>query len=522
MGDRAYAFCIRMRARRVCLLMAALAASATQAATRTVGAGKTYSNIAAAVAAAATTGDVIEIHPGTYSGATNIVAIGKSLIIRGVGTRPLLNATGQTIANRKAIFVTSGADIVVENLAFTGASVPDKNGAGIRAEGARLTVRNCSFYDNENGILSGNAGGEILVEYCDFDRNGNGDGQSHNIYIGVIDRLTFRFNRSRRSRSGHLLKSRALTNYVLYNFFADENETVSYEIDLPQGGLSYVIGNAIQQGSNAGNNGTIVTYAEENRNNATQELYVVNNTIVNDRSAGTFINVVGPPTKALVMNNVFVGNGTILNGTGTLSNNATLNGSQLVNRSGYDYRLIPTSTAIDAGLDPGFTNGFSLTPLFEYAATATGLARAVEWKLDLGAHESTNAVGDRNGDGMEDNWQRRFFGTLANTNSLAGADSDGDGFSNLQEYRAGLIPTDEASRLAIRSLVSAAGQVTLNWLGGTSVWQVVESKRNIADPGEVWRAVCTNAPALTTTHAAVIGNVTNRALYFRVNAGGER
>jgi hypothetical protein len=508
--------------RLACFLSIALIVSAAHAAIRTVGAGKTYSNIAAAVSAANATGDIIEIYPGTYSGSTNIVTISKSLTIRGVGTRPVLDATGKTIANSKAIFVTAtGTDITVENLEFKGASVPDKNGAGIRAEGARLTVRYCYFHDNENGILGGAAGSQILIEYCEFNYNGYGDGYSHNVYISAIDKLTFRYNYSHRQRGttafGHLLKSRAQANYILYNFLADENTDASYEIDLPQGGQGYIVGNLIQQGANS-SQGTIIAYAAENLSNTNHQLYVVNNTIVNDRSAGTFISLVRQPTNTLIMNNIFVGNGTILNGTAKLTNNVTLNGTQLVNRAAYNYQLIPTSTAIDAGLNPGSTNGFSLTPVSEYAASATGRVRAVEWKLDQGAYECTNAVGDRNSDGMEDNWQRRFFGTLANP-STAPSFTNVNGFTTLQSYQAGLIPTNPASRLAIRSLAVTGGQATVHWIGGTSVWQYVKTSPSLTNAAAAWRVVYTNAPTLATTNTVRIGNVTNQTIFFRISAG---
>jgi len=82
----------------------------------------------------------------------------------------------------KGIWVISGNDTVVENIEFSGAAVPDANGAGIRFEGVNLTVRNCYFHHNQNGILTNNQQvGELLVEYTEFGFNGDGSGQTHNI-----------------------------------------------------------------------------------------------------------------------------------------------------------------------------------------------------------------------------------------------------------------------------------------------------------------------------------------------------
>ena len=66
----------------------------------------------------------------------------------------------------KAIWVISGADVTVENIAFSGARVPDQNGAGLGAEGRSLTdALRRRFFDNENGILAAAvAGSTISIE----------------------------------------------------------------------------------------------------------------------------------------------------------------------------------------------------------------------------------------------------------------------------------------------------------------------------------------------------------------------
>ena len=138
------------------------ASSSLFAAIRQVGPGKTYATPCAAVAAAAS-GDIIEIDAaGNYAG--NVCAISKSgLTLRGVGGRAKIDAAGNS-SGGKGIWVISGSNTVVENIEFLNAKVVDKNGAGIRQEGANLTVRNCYFHDNENGILAGdNAASTITI-----------------------------------------------------------------------------------------------------------------------------------------------------------------------------------------------------------------------------------------------------------------------------------------------------------------------------------------------------------------------
>ena len=365
-----------------------LAAGVAVAATLQVGPGKTFATPCAALAVAAD-GDTIQIDPVLYSG--DVCAFGQNnLTIQGVNGRAHIDANKKS-AQDKGIWVPSGGNLVVENIEFSGATSTSKNGAGIRAQGVNWTVRNCYFHDNQDGILESNiAGSNILIEYSEFAHNGYRDGMSHNLYIGHSASLTFRFNYSHDSIVGHLLKSRSAVNYILYNRLTDESGTGSYEIDLPNGGTSYVIGNLIEQGTRS-QNSTIVTYLEEGVNvmNPGMDLYVINNSIVNDLNSGTFVNIGTADTvPAVIKNNIFVGPGTLTNQTGaTLANNFSGN-PLFVNQAGFDYHLTSGSPAIDAGTNPGSANGFSLTPVFEYVHPACGEGRMTAGAaIDIGAYE---------------------------------------------------------------------------------------------------------------------------------------
>lgn len=370
--------------RRVIAASLILAAPA-QAATLTVGAGKMYPAPCAALAAAAD-GDVVEIDAGSYAG--DVCAFRKNnLTVRGVGGRARLDAAGKNAAG-KGIWVIQGNDTVVENIEFLGAKVPDLNGAGIRQEGSNLTVRNCFFHDNENGILGG--AGQVLIEGSEFGHNGNcldPSGCAHNLYISQsVTRLTMRFSYSHHASSGHVLKSRARENHILYNRLMDEADgTSSYTIDLPNGGQSFLIGNLIQQGPGT-ENATIVAYAEEGASNPGQDLYVVNNTFVNDRGSGTFLQVNGS-VPAVIRNNVFAGGGTVTNqGNAMMAGNFT-GDPLLVDRAGFDYRLKAGSPCVDMGVDPGMAGSMSLAPVFQYVHPLRSEMRVAAGALDVGAYE---------------------------------------------------------------------------------------------------------------------------------------
>lgn len=362
----------------------------------TVGNGKNYATPSAA-AAIAVSGDVIEIDAGVYQ---NDVVVWRqnNLTLRGVGgyahmqgTQVIPYTPGVDTQNGMGIWVTNGSGIVVENIEFSGARVTDENGAGIRANGNGLTVCNSYFHDNENGILGG--AGEVLIEYSEFNHNGFGDGYTHNLYMdGAVTRFVFRHNYTHRARIGHELKSRAVENHILYNRLMNEDGDASYTIDIPNGGLTYIVGNLVQQGPNT-DNSTVINYGSEGLlAGRTHKLYLVNNTLVNDRSAGgIFINAAGGTSAIQLTNNLFVGSGTDVSGPNaaiTRTTNRLGSSADLVNQPGYDYHLTGASPAINQGSDPGLANGFDLRPKYHYVHAAKRTARPGNGNYDIGAYEN--------------------------------------------------------------------------------------------------------------------------------------
>lgn len=368
-----------------------------------VGPGKPYAAPCAAIAAAAA-GDTIEIDAaGTYSG--DVCAWGTdNLTIKGVNGRPKIDANGQA-SQGKAIWVIGGDNTTIENVELTGATVPDQNGAGIRQEGKNLTVRGTYFHDNEDGILAGdNDGSEILIEGCEFGFNGFGDGYSHNLYINHVAKLIFRYNYSHDCKEGHLVKSRAAENHILYNRLTQENGSGSYEIDLSNGGLSYIIGNLIQQGPSS-NNSNLVSYAGEGASpsNPSFELFVVNNTFVNQKGPGTFVNIGGAvDVPAVIRNNIFAGSDSITGQATAIleANFSAKDGDPLfVNLDMFDYHLQDGSPCKDGGVDPGTGAGMSLLPVQHYVHPASSEGRTSVGAIDIGAYEIGGGTGGSGGSG---------------------------------------------------------------------------------------------------------------------------
>lgn len=365
-------------------------AAPCRADTLQVGASRTYQTVRAAILAAQS-GDVIEVDAGTY--AADVATItADNLTIRGVGGFAHLDADGADEGG-KGTWVVVGDDLVVENIEFSGASVVDENGAGIRLEGTNLTLRGCYFHDNENGILAGdNAMSDIVVENSEFRNNGLGDGQTHNLYVNHVRSLTVRGSFFHHAKIGHELKSRAYTTSLYANRFSNDTDgTASYEVELPDGGLAIIVGNVIQQAGTT-DNATLLSYGTESTSNPMQAVYIVNNTFVNERAAGgTFVRLMGTPT-AVLRNNLFVGNGTVLTGAATQEGNLQTDAPGFVDRAGFDYRLTEASPAIDVGVAPGSAGPTSLVPLLHYVFPyGTAPRSQVGASLDIGAFEFGDA-----------------------------------------------------------------------------------------------------------------------------------
>ena len=317
-------------------------------------------------------GDVIEVDAGDYRGDVAVWHQNR-LTLRAVGGRVRLIASGADVEG-KGIWVLRGGEISVDGFDFLGAQVSDRNGAGIRLEKGNLTVTNCGFWENENGILTSNNSDIVLkISNSEFGHNGAGDGQSHNLYVGGIKHLHVSGSYFHHARVGHLLKSRAAENFVLYNRLVDGTKgEASYELEFPSGGVAYVIGNVIEQAPTT-ENFHLISFGAEGLAWPKNELYLVNNTLV-DRWAegGIFLRVKAGTGAVYAVNNLLVGKGKLDSaGPGEYSNNFNVNASEFANFSGQDYRLRPMSRLLGKAVAPKRANDVELKPSREYAHPRT-------------------------------------------------------------------------------------------------------------------------------------------------------
>jgi hypothetical protein len=370
-------------------LLPPVTAGAASARVLHVGPGQQFPKPCEAIARAHP-GDTVEIDARanpTYRGDVCAWSTNRLTIV-GVNGRAHIDAAGAN-SEGKAIWVIAGNHTTIENVELSGASVPDANGAGIRLQGAGLTVVHCVFDHNQEGILAAdNPASDIVINASVFTHNGAGDGFSHNIYINHVRSFTLRDSYSTAARVGHLVKSRAARNYILYDRLSGERGTDSYELDLPNGGLSYVIGTVLQQGT-ATQNPNMLAYGEEGDLDPDSHLYVVNDTFVNDLHRGAALLIGAGVAPVVAQNDLSTGSPVFVGQAGDrLRHNCLTADPRFINAARYDYRLRPSSPCRRAGRRPGSAQGYSLVAHFQYAGV-TGLAPRLDGGTIAGAFGTT-------------------------------------------------------------------------------------------------------------------------------------
>ena len=374
----------------LCLMASCGIAAQAPAATWTIGPGQSYT-MPSQVSALVSDGDTVNIEAGIYP---SDVARWQAddLVLRGVGGFAHLESNGLSWGG-KAIWVIQGDNCTVEWIEFSECQVPDHNGAGIRLEGLNLTARHCWFHHNENGILCGEYHpSTVRIEYSEFGHHGFGDGYSHNLYIGHVDSLIFRYNYSHHADVGHELKSRAWVNVIEYNRFSNESDgTASREIDLPNGGQAYLIGNMIQQGLQSQNSNLVGFGMEGTSNPGPHEFYAVNNTLVNEKANGSFFQM--PATVFFkAYGNILAGGGSFVSAwptsIDTLTNLRTTSIASVgfADAANYDYHITASSPAHAIAYPAGVAaSGYPLVAWYEYVHPSGSLLRCQHATLDAGA-----------------------------------------------------------------------------------------------------------------------------------------
>ncbi|MGI4943103.1 MAG: beta strand repeat-containing protein [Janthinobacterium lividum] len=253
----------------------------------TVGADKQFQTVAAALGASRD-GDAILVDAGTYT--NDFASVTTKVSLYAVGGRVTMLATVPP-PNQKGILVEE-TDLHIEGFTFQGTHIPDDwghNGAGIRVDNGNLSLVNCAFIGNQDGILTnGGQSISVSIDHSLFDGNGgndgNGAGNIHAIYVGDVASFTMTNSIAENTLVGHEVKSRAQVNTIVNNTIISGvgTGTGSYAIDLPNGGTSVIRNNTIIKGPNAENQ-NIIHFGGEGIPYAGSSLLVESNLFSNTR-----------------------------------------------------------------------------------------------------------------------------------------------------------------------------------------------------------------------------------------------
>jgi hypothetical protein len=303
----------------LCGLMGLAGASAAcpTATARTLLVGPTRAlTVPSAAAAIAADGDTIQIDPGSYTDCAvwhqsrlNIAASGAGVVLR------------DRVCQNKGIFVTVGDDITIRGIGFEGARAPAHNGAGIRVEGANLTLIGTRFLDNEDGILAAsNPVSTIKILDSEFRANGVCARQcAHGIYVNKVALLDIERSLFVDQHIGHHIKSRALRTVLIDDTITDGPDgTSSYLVDLSSGGDLLMRGCTLEKGPNSDQPQVAVTIGEEELTNPIRQIELIGNSFRNDLAQPTIFlrNVTNVP--AILIGNRFSGPVVVLDGPGTI------------------------------------------------------------------------------------------------------------------------------------------------------------------------------------------------------------
>jgi hypothetical protein len=259
-------------------------------------------------------GDTINVTTGSYS--EDIPKIFHDLTIQGTFGLAQLESVGQP-TNGEAALVQDTTHLTLSDLEISGVTVPTDNGAAVRFEtGNVLTLTNDWFHDNQDGVLTGPiTGATVDISNSEFNNNGIEDGQTHNIYIGVIQQLNITGSYFHDALGGHEIKSRALNNSITDSRIQDgATADTSFSVDLPNGGNAIISGNTIEKGPNSPQ-GAIIHYGGElNPVPVSSSLTITDNVIIDDDTMHTPLFVfnqstdaMGQPVVPIITNNTFYG-----------------------------------------------------------------------------------------------------------------------------------------------------------------------------------------------------------------------
>lgn len=262
-----------------------------------------YLDLAHAVAAAH---PYDELHIKGVVTASCHVEIKQPLQLIGVGETAMLNAHG--LLPPQTGILTTCSDVVVRNIEFAGARSRSGNGAGVWHRGGNLSLEDCTFTGNQNGVLiaDGSATAASFLR-CRFKANGGGCGHTHGIYANKIRQLVVEWCSFEGTVTGHDVKSRAEKTRVENSYFSEPpTGTTSLAVDIPNGGSTIIRRNFMVKSRDSMSR-KFISFGSEGRVYHQNSLTVSSNTFINYRRGITVAVANYSSIRAIATGNAFEG-----------------------------------------------------------------------------------------------------------------------------------------------------------------------------------------------------------------------
>ena len=221
-------------------------------------------------------GDVLEIAEGVYQSPIILNVDRVTLIGRGHVVFEKAAARG------KGYIINTANDITIKNIECRNISVPDRNGACIRQEGANLTLEHVYFRNSENGILeSTNKPSKILIYDSRFEQLGRA-GRAHGIYTNTAQLYIYDSLFIAAKGEGHEIKSRGAVTEIHGSIITSLSSVDSRLIDVPNGGKLVISNSLLHQGGFSANSQAI-GYGLEGRKHSSNAIEIKDSLFLFDR-----------------------------------------------------------------------------------------------------------------------------------------------------------------------------------------------------------------------------------------------
>lgn len=434
--------------------------SSLMATTYEVGPGKPYTSILEIATHSLEAGDSIKVYhkPTPYYEKFLLHGIGTAenpIVLIGIadteGNKPILdgtNALSNTASNywnedRQVLLIGQASNLQSDYIIVDGFDIREANNfntytddqgaadkayqanaCGIRVSwGKHIWIRNCTIYNNGNGIQSGNEDDQHLtIEHCHIYDNGKCSWNNsfiHNLYLstGANSEVILQYcHVGELSSNGQQVKSRAQTTIIRYNWIEggrnsclDLVENTSHSEDYVSD--AYVYGNVIIKADDSENSRVIDFGVDNSGHFRLGTCYFYNNTcIIKDtRTWGTrrIFQLTDDVANIVADNNIFYKEDAapydLMAGTDNLSGSNNwfsdnINGINLLNNSlsgtspdfvdlaTEDYHLLATSPCYDVVAAYDYPLAYNLTE--EYVKHLQSISRPINGHIDLGAFET--------------------------------------------------------------------------------------------------------------------------------------